>query len=151
VVGFSFGKRRAEVTLNLYIDGASRGNPGRASVGAVVLDARGGILSEFGREIGRATNNQAEYRALLHGLDLVNRIADGHPEKVSLVVRSDSELLCRQMSGQYRIKNRLLQELATKARRKLELLDSYSIVSIPRAENKLADRLARNALRDDGR
>jgi ribonuclease HI len=104
------------------------------------------VLSQAGRTIGRATNNQAEYKALLFGLEEVDRIADGHLEDVALVVRSDSELLCRQMCGQYRIKNRTLMSLSLKARERLGRLGSYALIYIPREENSLADRLAQRAL-----
>ena len=132
--------------LSLYVDGASKGNPGRASVGAVVTDAGGNVLSEIGRTIGRATNNQAEYRALLVGLDEVDRVTDGRLDKVTLTVRSDSELLCKQMRGEYKIKNKALIGLSAKARDRLRLFASYSLVYIPREENVLADRLAQRAL-----
>lgn len=144
--GFSSGKRRADLKLSLYVDGASKGNPGRASVGAVVTDAGGNVLSEIGRTIGRATNNQAEYRALLVGLDEVDRVTDGRLDKVTLTVRSDSELLCKQMRGEYKIKNKALIGLSAKARDRLRLFASYSLVYIPREENVLADRLAQRAL-----
>lgn len=132
--------------LNLYVDGASKGNPGRASVGVVVADARGNVLLKMGRAIGRATNNQAEYMALLCGLDEVHRMADGNPEEIILVVKSDSELLCRQLLGEYKIKNQVLMKLSEQARTKLGMFGSYSLVRVPREENKLADRLAQSVL-----
>jgi len=133
--------------LSLYIDGASKGNPGRASIGAVVKDSRGKVLSEVSRSIGTATNNQAEYKALLYGLEEVSRIADKHPENVVLVVKSDSQLLCRQMTGKYRIRNKVLIRLSLMVQRKTRKFASFKMVCIPREQNRRADRLANSAFR----
>ena len=146
VVGFSSGRSKSRLRLDLYIDGASKGNPGRASVGAVVKDARGRVLSEVSRPIGRATNNQAEYRALLCGLEEVSKIADSRPGNVDLVVKTDSQLLYRQMTGRYRTKNKILISISVKVRTMLRELGSFSIEHIPREQNRYADRLANLAL-----
>jgi ribonuclease HI len=134
--------------LTLYVDGASKGNPGRASVGMVVMDGVGNVISEKGQTIGRATNNQAEYMALLHGLDEVRRVAEGNLREIKLVVRSDSELLCRQLRGEYRIKNKVLMRLSARVHQKLMMFGSFSVNCIPREQNRLADRLAQRALSD---
>lgn len=146
MVGFSSGRSKTRLRLRLYIDGASKGNPGRASVGAVVRDARGKILSEVSRTIGRATNNQAEYKALLYGLEEVSKIADSRPGNVDLVVKTDSQLLYRQMIGRYRIRNKILIGISVKVQRRLRELSSFSIEHIPREQNTYADRLANLAL-----
>jgi ribonuclease HI len=115
-------------------------------VGAVVRDARGKILSEVSRTIGRATNNQAEYKALLYGLEEVSKIADSRPGNVDLVVKTDSQLLYRQMIGRYRIRNKILIGISVKVQRRLRELSSFSIEHIPREQNTYADRLANLAL-----
>lgn len=146
MVGFSSGRLVTRLRLNLYVDGASKGNPGPASVGAVLEDARGKVLSEVSRSIGRATNNQAEYRALLCGLEEVIKITDNRPENVDLVVRTDSQLIYRQMTGKYKIKNKILFGILVKIRARLKRLGSFSIEHIPREQNRYADRLANLAL-----
>jgi ribonuclease HI len=128
--------------LVMHIDGASRGNPGEASVGAVVSDRQGKVLSEAGRSIGRGTNNQAEYMALLFGLDLVERIVGGKPGSVELLVRSDSQLLCRQLTGEYRIRNKELIKLSLEVRKRVKNYATFEIECIPREENRHADKLA---------
>lgn len=132
--------------LSLYVDGASKGNPGPASVGAVIEDSRGRVLSEVSRPIGIATNNQAEYKALLRGLEEVDKISNKHPENVALVVKTDSQLLCRQMTGRYRIRNKALIRLSLMVNRKVKQFGSFKIVCIPREQNRRADRLARSAV-----
>lgn len=131
--------------LRLFIDGASKGNPGRASIGAIIEDNKGEVLSELSCTIGNATNNQAEYRALVSGLGEVARVSGNRPETVDLVVKTDSELLYRQMTGRYRIKNKELMSLSLEARRKIERLGSFRLEHIPREQNKRADRLANAA------
>jgi ribonuclease HI len=131
-----------EMRLVMHIDGASRGNPGEASVGAVVSDQEGKILSEASRSIGRSTNNQAEYMALLFGLDLVEGIAAGKPHSIDLLVRSDSQLLCRQLTGEYRIKNKELIRLSLEVRKRVKNYGAFEIECIPREENRHADKLA---------
>ncbi len=128
--------------LVMYIDGASRGNPGQASVGAVVSDSKGKVLSEASQSIGRSTNNQAEYRALLFGLDQVERIAKGESHAVELLVRSDSQLLCRQLTGEYKIRNKELMRLSLEVRNRAKKYAAFRIECVPREENRHADRLA---------
>jgi ribonuclease HI len=123
------------------VDGASRGNPGPASYGLVVRAPEGGVAWEQGKFIGRNTNNVAEYHALLAALDYA--ISHG---LCALRVRSDSELLVRQMQGRYKVKSpdlRPLHERAIKASRALEY---FAIEYVPREKNRDADRLANEAL-----
>jgi ribonuclease HI len=125
----------------VYADGAARGNPGPAAIGAVVFDDDGEPVAEVSQAIGEATNNVAEYKALIAGLEAAARFA---PRK--LTVRLDSELLVRQLNGEYRVKAANLKPLYRKVQ---ELLGRFPIVTVehvPRQRNEWADRLANQAL-----
>ena len=125
----------------LYTDGGARGNPGPAAA-AYVLEAEDGtVLDAQGEAIGAATNNVAEYRALLAGL--VKAAELGIDE---LEVFSDSELLVRQMNGEYRVKNAALRELSLEAIRLARQLRRVRYRAVPRTQNELADRLVNEAL-----
>ena len=125
---------------HLYFDGASRGNPGPAAVGWVLV-AGDGIVSEGGERIGRATNNEAEYRALIRGLEA----ADDHAFD-ELVIRGDSELIVKQVTGEWDANDPTLRELRVTARELLSRLGDWSISHVPRAVNDRADELANEAL-----
>jgi len=125
----------------LYTDGAARGNPGPAAIGILLTDARGNILQAFGETIGKTTNNEAEYRALLRGLE---RAAAHHADEIE--IRTDSELLARQLSGAYRVKAANLKPLHAQTQRALARFARVSIRHIPRAQNRRADALANAAL-----
>lgn len=127
--------------LFLHTDGAARGNPGPAAVGVVVKDERGETLREFGRRIGRTTNNQAEYLALLAGLEEAAR--QGADE---VVARVDSELLARQLSGQYRVKSPDLLPLYQRVVQWCARFRSLVVEHVPRERNRRADELANAAL-----
>jgi probable phosphoglycerate mutase len=129
-------------TLIIEADGASRGNPGEASYGAVVRDARTGeLLAELAEYLGKATNNVAEYRGLIAGLEAAAAIDPG----ARVDVRMDSKLVVEQMSGRWQVKHPDMQPLAARAR---EILPSGAVTYqwIPRGQNKHADRLANMAL-----
>ncbi len=128
------------------IDGASRGNPGPAAYGVIIEASDGRRLAELNRCLGHATNNVAEYQALLAALDyaLEHRYS-------RLKVFSDSELLARQIEGTYKVRHPDLKALHEQARRGISRLESFSIESVPREENRKADRLANKALDDSGR
>ncbi len=127
------------VTINT--DGASRGNPGPAAIGATIKDEQGKLLSAISERIGRTTNNQAEYRALIAALREAGRLgANG------IDIRLDSELLVRQLTGRYRVKHPALKPLYEETRRLLAGLAGFAITHIPREENAEADRLANAAL-----
>jgi ribonuclease HI len=127
------------VTAN--VDGGARGNPGPAAIGVVLRDGEGRVLEEVGERIGEATNNVAEYRALLRGIEL----ASGH-EASELELVGDSELVVRQVEGRYKVKNAGMRELHDEVVRALRGVDSWSIRHVRRAENADADRLVNEAL-----
>lgn len=131
--------------ITAHIDGASRGNPGPAAIGVVIKHAGGATVTAFGRYLGRVTNNVAEYQALLAALDYARQ--HGVPR---LRVRSDSELMVRQMQGRYKVNSPDLKPLFAKAREWAQRLEHFSITHVPREENREADRLANQAL-DDAR
>ena len=120
--------------MRLWVDGGSRGNPGPAATGYRIEDTEGSILEEAGATIGVATNNVAEYRALIAGLRAAAAFGAREVE-----VRADSQLLMRQMTGAYRVKNAALRELWIEARRVASAFDRVRFVEIPRAENAAAD------------
>lgn len=127
--------------ISVYIDGGSRGNPGPAGYGVHVEEQDGTLLAELRDGVGIATNNVAEYRGLLAALHWV--AAHGHRQ---VRVRSDSELLVRQMRGEYRVKNAGLQPLYAQARLLVARLDRVVFEHVPRSLNKDADRLANLAM-----
>lgn len=129
--------------LTLYVDGAARGNPGEAGIGVVIMDRQGNTLFRLGQYIGRATNNQAEYKGLIAGLE--EALALGGEE---LVVYTDSQLMERQIKGQYRVKDKILQGHHNRACHLLRSFRSYRIEHIPREKNQEADRLASRAARE---
>ena len=123
------------------MDGGARGNPGPAAVAAVVTGGDGGVLAEEGRYIGEATNNVAEYKALLLGLELASGLGARAVEVVN-----DSELVARQIGGQYKVKNPGLRPLWQEAMAALRRFDSWSVRNVPRAMNARADELVNEAL-----
>ncbi len=127
------------VTVN--VDGGARGNPGPAAIGVVVRGPDEKVLEELGEAIGRATNNVAEYRALLRGIELA--AAHGADE---LELVGDSELVVRQVEGRYKVKDATLRELHAEAKRELASFDSWSIRHVRRESNADADRLVNRAL-----
>ncbi len=125
----------------LQCDGASRGNPGPAAAGYVISDSDGQEIYSEGVALGRLTNNQAEYQALLLGLAAVRRL--GFQE---LEIALDSELIVRQLAGRYKVKNAGLKPLYEDARLLLAAFKHWSVRHVPRAENTVADALANEAL-----
>lgn len=132
--------------LTIHIDGASRGNPGPAGIGVVIRDEAGKPLLMFSRGIGTATNNVAEYRALIAALMEAAAFSPSHIE-----VFSDSELLVRQVRGEYRVKNADLKKLSEKVKVLLSRLGGFTISHVAREENREADRLASQATRRPSR
>jgi ribonuclease HI len=123
------------------VDGGARGNPGPAAIGVVVRDAEGEVLEKLGEKIGEATNNVAEYRALLKGIELA--AAHGATE---LELIGDSELVVRQVEGRYKVKHADMKALHGEAKKALAGFDTWSIRHVRRAENADADRLVNEAL-----
>lgn len=121
----------------LYTDGASRGNPGDAGIGAVLMDENGTVLDQISEYIGKTTNNVAEYTALIRGLELANQ--HGVSE---LVWCSDSELIVRQWTGIYRVKDLTLQKLFVKAKGLAAPFITMEARHILREYNRIADSLA---------
>ena len=129
------------MTHLLYCDGASRGNPGKAAYGFALLDGGGRIVAQRGEAIGTTTNNVAEYRGLVAGLEAA--VAAGVRD---LEVRLDSLLLVRQVSGDFRVKAAGLKPLHRQAVKLLAKIGSARVVHIPREQNTIADALANAAL-----
>lgn len=127
--------------LFIYTDGACRGNPGEGGIGVIIKDDEGNILKRISRYIGRTTNNQAEYTALLSALKSVK---DYNPEY--LKIHSDSELLVNQMGGIYSVKNATIYKLYSKAKEMINKYLNVEFEHIPREKNREADLLANNAL-----
>jgi ribonuclease HI len=127
--------------LRLHVDGASRGNPGEAGFGIHVTDEDGGEVASLYGYLGKATNNVAEYQALLHGLRFA--LARG---AARVDVSSDSELLVRQIEGRYRVKNPGLQPLHREAKALLARFERARVVHVPRESNREADALANRAV-----
>ena len=128
-------------TLRLYTDGAARGNPGPAGIGVVIEDDQGMRLQGRSGYIGTATNNQAEYKALLEGL---RTVAEWKPDRLEVYL--DSKLVVEQLSGRYRIKDRTLQDLCRQAQDLLRKFPSVAIEHVERARNKGADGLANRGI-----
>ena len=127
--------------VNLYVDGAARGNPGLAGAGVVLRDDQGNVLKELSSFLGEnLTNNKAEYSALLLGLELAKQYAK------NVKVYSDSQLMVRQMIGEYRVKNKNLIPLYLEARNLVQTFDSVEFHHIERSQNKLADKLANKGI-----
>jgi probable phosphoglycerate mutase len=128
-----------------YIDGGARGNPGPAGYGVRIEDEHGALIEELSKSIGIATNNVAEYNGLLAAL----RYAVDRGEQ-AVLIRSDSELLVKQMKGEYRVKNAGLQPLHQQARDLMSRLRHVTFEHVRRANNAEADRLANLAMDSAG-
>ena len=127
--------------LILNVDGAARGNPGPAAIGVTLKDENKRLIARISQKIGSTTNNQAEYRALIAGLKKAISLG-----AKNITVYSDSELMVKQMRGLYRIKNPGLRPLYSEAAQLAYSLAGFRIESVPREQNREADRLANMAL-----
>jgi ribonuclease HI len=125
----------------MWVDGGSRGNPGPAAVGYRIEDDAGEVLDEAGETIGVATNNEAEYRALITALERAAVLGAREVE-----VRADSELLLRQMTGRYKVKSPHLRELWHEAQGAAGAFDRVDYIEVRRTENTDADRQVNLAL-----
>jgi ribonuclease HI len=132
---------QAVSTVVVHVDGGARGNPGPAAVGVVVSTPSGEILDEFAERIGVATNNVAEYRALLRGVQRATALGATDVEFVN-----DSELVAKQVNGVYKVKHPAMKPLYEEARAALGGFGRWRIRSVPRAQNARADALVNEAL-----
>lgn len=128
-------------TINLYTDGGARGNPGPAAIGVVIKNAEDQVLFELGKYIGETTNNQAEYQALLMALE---KALEFKAETVNCFL--DSELVVKQMKGEYKVKDKALGLLFIKAWNLVQKFKNTTFNHIPREKNKQADALVNQAL-----
>jgi len=129
----------AKLTVN--VDGGARGNPGPAAIGVVIRDGEGRVLEERGERIGTATNNVAEYRALLLGVERAAALGASELELLG-----DSELVVRQVKGEYKVKDATLRELHGQVGKALRPFADWSIRHVPREQNAEADRLVNEVL-----
>jgi len=132
--------------LNIYIDGAARGNPGPAGIGILVTDSKGKAVKEVSKFIGTATNNVAEYTALIFGMEEVRNL-----EAKEITINTDSELLAKQLGGEYKVKSSALKDLYAKVMQILKSFSEVRVNNIPREENKEADKLANKAIDNAGK
>jgi ribonuclease HI len=126
--------------IQIEVDGSARSNPGPAGIGVRVLGPDGSVLKEISRSLGTRTNNQAEYEAMLCGLEEAGRYRES-----DVVVQTDSELVHRQLIGRYRVRDAKLQPLHARARSLLAGLPRVTLRHVTRDMNKAADRLAQSA------
>jgi len=129
------------MSWTLFTDGASRGNPGPAGAGAGLFDTAGRELAARSLALGHCTNNVAEYRALLLGLQTALELSCA-----CLDIRLDSELIVRQLQGRYKVKHETLKPLFAEVQCLLARLESWSVAHVPRAQNKRADELANRGI-----
>ncbi len=132
--------------LTLYVDGASRGNPGEAGIGFLILDEGEEIVRRVSRYIGRTTNNVAEYKALIAGLEEVNRLSSKRRTSYRVLIKTDSELVMKQLTGEFRVRDKKLIPLSITAMRLLKRLGGWEFRKVSRKENKRADNLANLAI-----
>jgi ribonuclease HI len=131
-------------TVRVYSDGAARGNPGPAGAGAVLTDLAGNVIARLGRFLGKQTNNVAEYHGLILGLEHARQLGFREVE-----VRADSQLLIRQLKGEYAVRHAGLKPLHAEALRLLRTFDRYELTHVPREENALADEMSNRAIDEE--
>lgn len=127
--------------ITIHTDGGARGNPGPAGIGAVITDEKGKVVKEVSACIGETTNNQAEYQALIRGLEAAKKFG---ASEVAVVM--DSELIIKQLKQEYRVRDKGLAPLFVKAWNLLHGFKKYALRHVPRAKNKRADELVNQAL-----
>ena len=126
----------------IHADGAAEPNPGPAAIGAIIKDEQGRVMASISQSIGRATNNQAEYRAIIAALEKAIELGAKQVD-----IKLDSQLVVRQISGRYRVKSAALKPLYQQVKHLLGLVEGFTITHIPRQQNREADNLAYLALR----
>jgi ribonuclease HI len=129
------------VKVVVHVDGGARGNPGPAAAAAVLRDAAGAVLDEASEVLGETTNNVAEYRGLLLGLARARELGATEVEVVN-----DSELVAKQVNGEYKVKHEAMKPLHAQALRALGAFDRWTVRSVPRAQNADADALVNQVL-----
>lgn len=127
--------------LQIFIDGAARGNPGPAGAGIFMTDPEGNVVDEISKYLGESTNNVAEYTALIFGMEEAR-----NKKAKELIINTDSELLAKQLGGEYKVKNPTLKVLHKKVQTLLKSFDEVRVNRIEREKNKQADRLANEAI-----
>ena len=127
--------------LVIHVEGGSRGNPGPAGIGVFITDAAGAVVDEIHRYIGETTNNVAEYEALIAAAERAIELKAGE-----VVLRADSQLIVKQIRGEYRVRSRDLMPLVARAQKLLQKIPRWSIEHIRREENTRADQLANLAM-----
>lgn len=141
VASSSSSETLVRVKARLHTDGGARGNPGPAGIGAVLYDEAGAEIGEVSASVGVTTNNVAEYKALIAGLELALELGVSEID-----VKCDSQLVVSQVSGEWKIKSDQLRSLAAKAERLLYKFERHSLTHVPRAANARADELANQAM-----
>jgi len=133
--------------VTIYTDGGSRGNPGPAAIGVVIRDSEGRLVKSYGKAIGQKTNNEAEYEAVAFALGRVKALFGGARARLlSVVVNMDSELVARQLGGEYKIEEERLFPLFIKIWNSRLDFNEVRFIHIPREKNRDADRLVNEAL-----
>lgn len=127
--------------LTINVDGGARGNPGPAAIGIVIRDSNGEVIGDLGESIGEATNNVAEYKALIRGIQMAIELGGDE-----LDIRGDSELVVKQMLGQYKVKHPDMKPLHAEANEALAGISGWSITHVRREQNSEADALVNQAL-----
>jgi ribonuclease HI len=135
--------KTARKGLSIYIDGAAKGNPGPAGIGVVLRDADNALVKNIDRFIGITTNNVAEYTALITGMEEACKL-----KVKEITINTDSELIAKQLGGEYKVKSPALKDLYSKVSKLLDNFEYVSINNISREKNKDADRLANKAIND---
>lgn len=130
-----------KTTCNIYTDGGARGNPGPGAAGGVILSEDDEVVAEVGAFLGTTTNNVAEYQALALTLRRARELGYEH-----IVVHMDSELIVRQLTGLYKVKDPKMRELNGQVQRLLRQFEDWRVVHVPRAKNKRADELVNEVL-----
>jgi len=131
----------------IHADGGARGNPGPAGAGVIIRDELGNTVASVSKFLGERTNNFAEYEAVILGIDALKKIVpSAQRKKIDIVVKMDSELVVKQMRGEYKVKNKVLKEQQARLASLAEAFKSVSFTHVPREENSDADTLANEAM-----
>lgn len=131
--------------LTIFTDGGARGNPGPAGIGVVIYDDKDNEMSSVSESIGTATNNVAEYKAVVRALEHVATIVD-NTKAIKITLKLDSQLVERQLNGAYKVKDAGMKELYAEAKELIEQYSSVEFIHVKRELNKVADKLVNQAL-----